>query len=85
MHLVRPTDTTSLRSHRPSEQLEHYLRRLKTARIRKDDRAEIDAIYATLDAEWLAEGYAAPPERAPWTVVTYWSFATSHPTRNTST
>ena len=69
MHLVQPTDTAPLRSHRPGEQLDHYLRRLKTARLRKDERAEIDAIYATLDAEWLAEGYLTPPERAPWTAV----------------
>ena len=47
MHLVQPTDTTPRRSHRPDEQLDHYLQRLKTARIRKDERAEIDAIYAT--------------------------------------
>ena len=69
MSLVQSNDTAPLRSHRFGESQDHYLRRLKAARIRKDERAEIDAIYVTLDAEWLDEGYVTMPERATWTAV----------------
>ena len=58
-------DATTLRSHRPSETTENYARRLKTARLKKSERAEIDGLYATLDSEWLAAGLPLA-ERVPW-------------------
>lgn len=61
-------DTTTItnRSHRAGEATDNYLRRLSRARLRKDERATIAALYERLDAERIGEGLP-PAERAPWT------------------
>lgn len=63
------TETTSLRSNRHNESDENFARRLARARLTKSDRAKINAIYVTLDAEWTAENRTTLPERAPWTAL----------------
>ncbi len=63
------TETTTPRSNRHGESEESFARRLARARLTKSQHAEIDAIYAALDAEWPAEGRTTLPERAPWTAL----------------
>ncbi len=60
-------DTTMavMRSHRPNETADRYADRLRSARLRKDERAEIAAYYAAIDAERAANGLP-PAQRAPW-------------------
>ena len=57
--------TAALRSHRPNETAENYARRLRSARLKKVERAEIETLYAALDAQRAAAGLP-PAERAPW-------------------
>lgn len=60
------TTTITIRSHRPGEAPDNYLRRLSRARLRKDERTTIEAMYRRLDAERMQAGLP-PAERAPWT------------------
>jgi hypothetical protein len=59
--------TAPVRSPRPNESSENYLRRLARARLTKVERAEIDDIYQRLDAEWAAAGRPVPVFRVSWT------------------
>jgi hypothetical protein len=54
-----------LRSHRPGEPPENYVRRLTRARLNKSELAEITALYARLNAERAALGLGNA-EHAPW-------------------
>jgi hypothetical protein len=66
IQIQQRTATRPVRSHRPNEPVDHYLRRLASARLTKQERHEISEIYVTLDAEWKAAGQATRPARAPW-------------------
>lgn len=68
MNLSTIEITTTLRSHRPGEAIEHYLQRLARARLKRSELREIDTIYARLDAERAAVGLPSA-ECAPWSPV----------------
>jgi len=68
VNLSTTENTTALRSHRPSEAIEHYLQRLARGRLTRPELREIDTIYARLDVESAVVGLPSA-ERAPWSPV----------------